>query len=241
MDPKKIYVVTFYHRVGEPMQKSYYAIIPANVRYDKDLPPNAKLLYGEITALCNEKGYCWAGNTYFSDLYSVNKVTISRWIAQLITRGYITSKIQYKEGTKQIVNRYLQICNDPINEIVNTPIDKIVKDNNTVINNTNNNAYSNEFEQFWAIYPRKLDKKKAYTKFKTIMKAHSLISILDGTKKYAQQVQHTESKFIKHPATFLNNESFIDGYEEQQEQVTPSQQVKTESALAGMWGVEDYE
>ena len=60
--------------------KSYYAIIPANVRYDKDLPANAKLLYGEITALCNEKGICWATNDYFAKLYDVSKTSISKWI-----------------------------------------------------------------------------------------------------------------------------------------------------------------
>ncbi|MGX7701075.1 helix-turn-helix domain-containing protein [Enterococcus mundtii] len=120
--------------------RSYYAIIPANVRYDKRLKPNTKLLYGEITALCNEKGFCWAGNEYFADLYCVNKETISRWISDLIKFGYLNREIIYKEGTNQIINRYLRINQYPIDEKRNTPIDEKVKDNNTSINNTFNNT-----------------------------------------------------------------------------------------------------
>lgn len=121
------------------MKKSYYAIIPANIRYDKDLTNGAKLLYGEITALCNEKGYCWATNAYFAELYGVSKVTISKWINQLVEKGYLSSEMVYKEGTKEILNRYLRILNDPIKENFNTPIKENFKDNITDINNTFNN------------------------------------------------------------------------------------------------------
>ncbi|HAQ4311025.1 TPA: helix-turn-helix domain-containing protein [Enterococcus faecium] len=120
--------------------RGYYAIIPANVRYDKRLKPNTKLLYGEITALCNERGFCWAGNEYFADLYGVNKETISRWVSDLIKFGYLNREIIYKEGTNQIINRYLRINQYPIDEKRNTPIDEKVKDNNTSFNNTFNNT-----------------------------------------------------------------------------------------------------
>lgn len=130
------------------IQKSYYAIIPANVRYDKELPANAKLLYGEITALCNEKGYCWAGNDYFAKLYQVSKTSVSKWISKLIEQGYITSELIYREGSKEILHRYIRIVNDPTQEKlkrsetkVKEPIKEKLKDNNTVnntLNNTNN-------------------------------------------------------------------------------------------------------
>lgn len=140
-------------RIAE-LKKSYYAIIPAEVRYDEELPPNAKLLYGEITSLCNEKGYCWATNQYFADLYKVSKITVSRWISTLYKKGYIAVETLYKEGTKEIIERHLYIVNTPINknvnrymqndleginEIVNTSINKNVKDNNKVINTKINN------------------------------------------------------------------------------------------------------
>ena len=126
-------------------KKSYYAIIPADVRYDETLCPNAKLLYGEITALCNDKGFCWASNDYFAKLYNVNKTTISRWIAQLKKNGYIFVRLEYREGTNEIINRYMQIKQDPIDEKINTPIDENAKDNNTLINNTINTT--NELKQ----------------------------------------------------------------------------------------------
>lgn len=129
-------------------QKSYYAVIPANVRYDPNLKDKAKLLYGEITALCNERGYCWATNDYFAKLYKVNKATISRLIKNLIESGYITSKIIYKEGTKEIDKRYILLAQEGIDEKVNRGIDEKVKENNTFINNTINNNNNMEIFDF---------------------------------------------------------------------------------------------
>ena len=122
----------------EDVKKSYYAIIPANVRYDKKLSANAKLLYGEITALCNEKGYCWASNAYFAKLYDVSSRSISAWIKSLKDNGYIKIDIIYREGTKEILYRYVRIIPECLEEIFQTPIEENFVDNNTVINNTIN-------------------------------------------------------------------------------------------------------
>ena len=130
------------------MTKSYYAVIPATVRYDKKICPNAKLLYGEITALCNEKGFCWASNRYFAELYSVSIVSVSKWINSLIENGYLRCNFRYKEGTKAIEERCLSISdkfntpltnvNEGIKEKFKAPLKEKFKDNNTSINTTFN-------------------------------------------------------------------------------------------------------
>ena len=70
-------------------KKNYYAIIPADVRYNKNLTANAKLLYGELTALSNKYGYCFASNSYFAELYGVSNTSISKWISDLKANGCI--------------------------------------------------------------------------------------------------------------------------------------------------------
>ena len=95
-------------------KRAYYAIIPANVRYDKDLTPTAKLLYGEISSLCNEKGYCWASNSYFAELYNVSIRTVRMWISQLSEKEYIFIKVFYRDGSKEVESRCISIVKNAI-------------------------------------------------------------------------------------------------------------------------------
>ena len=122
---------------------SYYAIIPANVRYNNEIKPNAKLLYGEITCLSNNEGFCWAMNQYFAELYEVDKKTISRWIGQLKKFGYIDVQVNYREGTKQIKSRYIKLTT-PRDEIVPTLGTKLSlpRDEIVTVNSTSNNITS---------------------------------------------------------------------------------------------------
>ena len=125
---------------------NYYAIIPAEVRYDKQLKPNEKLLYGEITSLATKTGECWASNNYFADLYEVEPETISRWIKDLKDRGYITTRIDYKEGTKEIEKRAI-IIEGGIDKKIKGGIDKKVKGNNKEFNNTSINKEETNKEE----------------------------------------------------------------------------------------------
>lgn len=217
----------------EEVKKNYYAIIPANVRYDKNLKDKAKLLYGEITALCNDKGYCWGTNNYFAELYGISKKTVSLLIKNLVESGYIKTEIIYKEGSKEILYRYLRIITYPINENVNTPIYKNVKDNNTSINNTDNNKnynkdISNEmseqelleldeynFEIIWEIYPRKEGKTEAFKKYRKWVGEGRKVNgrkivltdeqIYDAVAKYKKEVEFTDIKYIKQGSTFFGD------------------------------------
>ena len=93
-------------------QPNYYAIIPATVRYDTNLKSTEKLLYGEITALANKNGFCYAKNKYFADLYNVTTVSVSRWISHLQELGYIEIEIIRNEN-KEIVKRNIYITDIP--------------------------------------------------------------------------------------------------------------------------------
>ncbi len=92
--------------MGDKEQPNYYAIIPATVIYDNNLKSAEKLLYGEITALANKNGYCYAKNKYFAYLYNVTAVSVSRWISHLQELGYIETEIIRNSIKKYLYCRY---------------------------------------------------------------------------------------------------------------------------------------
>lgn len=126
------------------VRPNYYSIIPADVRYDDSIPANAKLLYGEISALIGKEGFCFATNQYFSELYGMADETISRLISKLETAGHIKREME-RDATGQIVSRkiFLRVSipdAQPLDEKINTSpqknqegIDEKVKDTVTSI------------------------------------------------------------------------------------------------------------
>lgn len=89
---------------------AFYAVIPASVRYDTELRPNAKLLYGELSALATQEGYCWAKNKYFADLFGLSQKTISELLKQLAEHGHIRIEVIRDPETQEVIQRRLWIA-----------------------------------------------------------------------------------------------------------------------------------
>ena len=119
---------------------NYYAIIPAEVRYSKALIPNAKLLYAEITALCNMNGKCTASTEYFCRLYEVSKVSVQKWLKNLEDSNHIRRLNKYKPHSKQIECRVITLVNVPSKEKLS---------DNTNINITNTNLTDSNKKAFF--------------------------------------------------------------------------------------------
>ena len=140
------------------MNTTYYTILPAEIRFDKRLLPYERLLFSDILALSNKKGYCYATNAYFAKIYGVSVVSVSTWISNLIKHGYISRSYEYKANTNVIERRKLYIKEDfmtykrglkaPLKADFKQGIKGDFKDNNINMNNINkNNIYKSNIDQ----------------------------------------------------------------------------------------------
>lgn len=211
-------------------QENIFTIPRMFVHFTGDLNTAAllnQIIFYSDKSKCNKQGYFYKSYKEWEQELGLSEYQVRRSTKQLKEIGIVDTrlfkangsptvhyKLNYEELSESIL-KFLKIPNQSNSRIQ----PKETKESLTEITteNTTKNIYSNEFEQFWNVYPKKMDKKKAYKSFKSCIKKHPINTILTGTKKYAQSVQKTEKKFIKHASTFLNNESYIDGFEESEE------------------------
>lgn len=84
MDDKQMSMVP-----EETAKPSYWAVLPAAIRYDPEIPASAKLLFAEISSLTESRGYCYASNEYFLKLFGMAERTLQRHLKALESAGYI--------------------------------------------------------------------------------------------------------------------------------------------------------
>ena len=158
-----------------------YAICMNQWALDKDIKNELGLLL-IISSLCAEKGYCYASNKYFTELFNIPEENISRKIKKLEEKGYIT--IEYERVGCQIKKRYIRLTKISTVDCqkYQSTIDENVKENITSINITSIN--------------NKEIKKKAYGRYKRI-------KLQD--QEYTKLVEQYGKEFIDNQIQLLDN------------------------------------
>lgn len=97
------------------MNQSYYAVIPAPILLSKTLKANSKLLYGIISSLANQKGYCYASNAYLAELLSLTRQAISKLAQDLESHNFI--KIELVRQGNEVKERRIYLSGVSTNEL----------------------------------------------------------------------------------------------------------------------------
>lgn len=157
------------------------------------------------------------------------KASVRSTINELIDNGYMTRQSRRKSngdfnGYDYTLHEYP--TNDGVRKMEDAKMEdakmEIAKSDTTNNNSTNNDLTNNDintsatkvtqeqFDQWWNLYDKKLDKKKAFSLFKTALKKHDFETIMNGTKDYLKTI--TDKQYQKYPKTFLSQESFLNDY-----------------------------
>lgn len=134
----------------ETNNRNWYAVITADILYNKQLSDKQKLLIAVISNLSNEKGYCFASNQYLADVLDCDKLTISRHISAIEKLGLI-SKVIILDDNGAIKHRVLT----PIHAVGNhgvfteSSIGVAANDNMGIDENVNynNKEYKNKYKK----------------------------------------------------------------------------------------------
>ena len=197
---------------------------------------NSKKAFAELFPYMTERQIDYALKKLIDDgiiitgKYNTNKYNQTLWYA-ITNFGYSILQNCEMEQTN-LSNQYDKIveCNtnnkqaDIKQQIITTNnnkenpyTEKPFTENPSTANVSNKNVQiEQEFEEVWKIYPRKEDKKKAFSAYKTARKKASFDEIKKGVETYSNhiRVSNTDKRYIKLGATYFNGECWANNYEQ---------------------------
>ena len=202
---------------------NHFTQIPNAWLRDSRLSYKARGILAEL--LSHAKGFT-VSRDRMARLSKEGKDAISSGIAELEAHGYLRrQQTRLPNGT---LGPTLWVTQDPENRmdtavepLADYPaaVDPAAVDphtkNNILENNNSKNtktleSLKNDFEQFWDIYPRRVGRADAYRAFSKHYEQYGP-KMLEGARRFANDPNApADKKFIPHPATWLNRESWDD-------------------------------
>ena len=105
---------------------AFWVVIPDSVLSDDNIPANAKLLYGRISALTTRAGYCWASNAQLAEASKMSPDSVSRLVSVLQKAGHIRLELENDQGNGSTIRRIYQTlpAPNPLGKNAETPLGK---------------------------------------------------------------------------------------------------------------------
>ena len=143
----------------------------------------------------------------------IGRDAIRTLINELLDAGYLNRSEDRERTEKGYLGGYTYTTQDPTqdNPTQDNPLHKnnIIKKNNLKNNERISDRFSDyHFQTFWEHYPKKVDKGAAVRAFRKALKTFDAKEVIDGAKRYAEDPNLPEKRYIKNPATWLNAEAW---------------------------------
>lgn len=204
-----------------------FAMIPEWV-LDSRLPDKAVRLYGILARYANSECQCWPSQETLAKRMRINVRTVQRAVADLIEHGALeviarpnTSNLYVLGGDPPSAladKNVVQVDDKNVGTRTTKMSSKRESVNESQLNDTRRptpslfeegspeaqRASASPFDEWWATYPRKIDKKPARVVYDArLREGVEPGQLLLAAKHYAQTREGEPSKFTKHPKTFL--------------------------------------
>ena len=145
----------------------------------------------------------------------VHEVTVSRNLTKVEEKGYI-KKFLTPNGIRILVSKAKQGFNRNVKPALTdmlNPVSESVKPLSIQLQRHNSKT-GVEFEKFWSVYPKKVEKKKAELKWNKINKTTQELILSDLPRRSkTEQWQKNNGQFVPNPTTYLNGERWNDQIE----------------------------